>query len=128
MTVVVICALAFCGPPHGGHAHIVQPRGGHAIAELPVESGERLAGARGWHGGEWRCLWRLWDRESHWKVKADNQHSSAYGIPQALPGSKMGTGWIDDAVVQIRWGLNYIRDRYGSPCAALAHSDAYGYY
>ena len=57
--------------------------------------------------------------------------SGAYGIPQALPGSKMasvGADWRDNAVTQIKWGLGYIADRYGSPCGAWAHSEGHGWY
>ena len=70
-------------------------------------------------------------RESGWNPFADNPTSSAYGIPQALPGSKMasaGADWATNPVTQIRWGLGYIRDRYGSPCGAWAHSEANGWY
>ena len=60
--------------------------------------------------------------ESGWRVNADNPSSSAYGIPQALPGSKMATAgadWATNPVTQIRWGLGYIQDRYGSPVQRL---------
>ena len=66
-------------------------------------------------------------RESGWNVYADNPSSSAYGIPQALPGSKMasaGADWATNPVTQIRWGLGYIQDRYGSPCGAWGHSQS----
>ena len=74
---------------------------------------------------------QLWTRESNWNVYADNPSSSAYGIPQALPGSKMasaGPDWENNAVTQIKWGLGYIQDRYGSPCAAWGHSESHGFY
>ena len=77
------------------------------------------------------CLDSLWERESHWNVYADNPNSSAYGIPQALPGSKMasaGADWATNPVTQIRWGLGYIQDRYGSPCGAWGHSQSHGWY
>jgi len=67
-----------------------------------------------------RCLDQLWIHESHWGVHAGNPASS-YGIPQAYPGSKMrsaGPRWRDDGRTQVRWGLGYIRGRYGSVCAA----------
>jgi hypothetical protein len=75
----------------------------------------------GWGDDQYNCLVTLWTNESGWRWWADNPWSDAYGIPQALPGSKMGTGWQDDAAVQIRWGLSYIKNRwdYGSPCKAL---------
>lgn len=77
------------------------------------------------------CLDSLWTRESNWTVTADNPTSSAYGIPQALPGSKMasaGADWATNPVTQITWGLGYIQDRYGSPCSAWGHSQSVGWY
>lgn len=85
----------------------------------------------GWSGSQFSCLDSLWTRESNWRVDADNPSSSAYGIPQALPGSKMSTAgadWATNPVTQIKWGLGYIRDRYGSPCGAWAHSESHGWY
>jgi hypothetical protein len=82
-------------------------------------------------GKEFDCLVALWDRESSWNVYAQNAGSGAYGIPQALPGNKMadaGSDWKTNADTQIRWGLGYIKDRYGSPCAAWGHSNANGWY
>src|SRR5690606_26581320 len=67
------------------------------------------------------CLEKLWTAESGWKHRADNPTSSAYGIPQSLPGSKMaaaGSDWRTNPTTQITWGLDYITDRYGTPCAA----------
>ena len=73
----------------------------------------------------------MWGRESGWQVSASNASSGAYGIPQALPGSKMasvGPDWQSNAATQIQWGLGYIDGRYGSPCAAWSHSQANGWY
>lgn len=81
--------------------------------------------------GQFSCLDSLWMRESRWSVTAENPSSGTYGIPQALPGSEMasaGPDWRTDPVTQIRWGLSYIRGRYGSPCAAWAHEQADGWY
>jgi hypothetical protein len=86
-----------------------------------------LVAQRGWAGSEFGCLVNLWNRESGWNSKAANP-SGAYGIPQALPGSKMGAGWQTDYKVQIRWGIGYIAGRYGSPCGAWSHSQAVGSY
>lgn len=97
----------------------------------PKAVGKLLAAERGWTGSQWQCLDNLWTRESHWNYKADNPSSSAYGIPQALPGSKMssaGSDWQTNPVTQIKWGLNYIADRYGTPCGAWAHSEDVGWY
>jgi|GEM_PF-3615145 len=74
------------------------------------------------------ALVTLWDRESGWNPESDNSHSSAHGIPQALPGSKMGEGWQHNAQVQIAWGLNYITDRYQTPQEALDHWKHEGWY
>lgn len=79
---------------------------------------------------QFSCLVSLWNRESHWSTTAGNA-SGAYGIPQALPGSKMasaGPDWQTNATTQIAWGLGYINGRYGSPCAAWAHSEASNWY
>jgi hypothetical protein len=86
---------------------------------------------RGWSERQWRCLDRLWTRESNWNHLARNRSSGAYGIPQALPAAKMrsaGGDWRSSAATQIKWGLGYIGRRYGSPCAALGHADAAGWY
>ena len=86
---------------------------------------------RGWPASENGCLFTLWDRESGWNVYATNPYSGAYGIPQALPADKMaaaGPDWHTDASTQIAWGEDYIKATYGTPCAALAHSNAFGWY
>ena len=80
---------------------------------------------------QFRYLNWLWQRESGWNKYASNPYSGAYGIPQALPGSKMasaGPNWRANAYTQIRWGLRYIRARYGSPRRAWNHSQATGWY
>ncbi|KRE23502.1 hypothetical protein [Agromyces sp. Soil535] len=90
----------------------------------------RLAG-HGWGSDQFRCLDLLWTRESGWRADAYNASSGAYGIPQSLPGSKMasaGADWRTNAATQIDWGLGYIDARYGAPCGAWAHSEAYNWY
>jgi hypothetical protein len=75
----------------------------------------------GWPSSEFGCLNSLWQQESGWNPYAANPSSGAYGIPQALPGSKLasaGPDWQTSAATQIRWGLGYIRATYGSPCGA----------
>ncbi len=79
---------------------------------------------------QYGCLVALWNRESHWNVYASNP-SGAYGIPQALPGSKMasaGADWATNPATQISWGMGYIVDRYGTPCGAWGHSEDAGWY
>ncbi len=93
--------------------------------------GRQMAAARGWTGSEWTCLEALWTKESGWSTTAQNPSSGAYGIPQALPGSKMGTAgsdWQSNPATQIEWGLDYIAGRYGSPCGAWGHSQSVGWY
>jgi hypothetical protein len=85
--------------------------------------------ARGW-GDQFGCLDSLWQRESGWSVSAANA-SGAYGIPQALPGSKMaseGSDWRTNPATQIEWGLSYIRGSYGSPCGAWDFKQGHGWY
>jgi hypothetical protein len=85
----------------------------------------------GFGSDQFSCLDSLYVGESGWDVHADNPTSSAYGIPQALPGSKMasaGPNWENDAATQIRWGLGYIKARYGTPCSALSFKQGNGWY
>ena len=87
--------------------------------------------ARGWSSAEFDCLVALWSKESGWRVNAYNAGSGAYGIPQALPGSKMATAgadWETNAGTQIEWGLGYVSGRYSTPCGAWAHSQDVGWY
>lgn len=100
----------------------------------PAQAQTYAAGAAaqyGWTGQNWTDLVKLWTRESNWMWNAENPSSGAYGIPQSLPGSKMATfgeRWRDDAAVQIDWGLNYIKQKYGSPSKAWQHSEEIGWY
>ena len=85
----------------------------------------------GFGEGQWKFLDALWQRESGWNQLADNPTSSAYGIPQSLPGSKMavvGDDWRTNPETQIRWGLAYIAARYGTPERAWAHSERFNWY
>lgn len=85
----------------------------------------------GWGDGQFSCLDSLWQKESSWNYQAENSSSGAYGIPQALPGSKMGSvadDWQTVAATQIAWGLQYIAGSYGTPCAAWSHSQATNWY
>lgn len=78
-----------------------------------------MAGAYGWAGpGQWPYLETGWEEESGWSQYAQNPTSAAYGIPQANPGSKMasaGSDWKTNPATQIKWGLSYIKAKYGSP-------------
>jgi resuscitation-promoting factor RpfB len=90
-----------------------------------------MAERYGWGSAQFSCLSSLWERESSWQVHAENPSSGAYGIPQALPGSKMsgyGADWRDNAVTQIEWGLSYIDQSYGTPCGAWSAWQSKGWY
>lgn len=98
--------------------------------------GHDLAGGYGWQdSANWTALVQLWNRESSWDNHARNPNSGAYGIPQALPYTKMpkqawpeSAGGKSDPTYQINWGLEYIKERYGSPVAAWAHEQSQGWY
>lgn len=97
----------------------------------PRDIARALLGEFGFSQDQFSCLDALYMGESGWRVDADNPTSSAYGIPQALPGSKMasaGADWATNPETQIRWGLGYIADRYGSPCSANAFKAANNWY
>ena len=79
---------------------------------------------------QFSCLDSIWTRESGWRWNAANA-SGAYGIPQALPGSKMasaGADWQTNPATQIKWGLGYIQSIYGTPCGAWSFWQAHGWY
>lgn len=85
----------------------------------------------GWGADQFSALEQLWQRESGWSQNAHNVSSGAHGIPQALPGSKMGSfgsDWATNPETQIKWGLSYIKSVYGTPSAALASSHSRGWY
>lgn len=88
------------------------------------EIGQQMAADKGWTGDQWLCLEKLWSNESNWRHTAANYHGSgAYGIPQALPASKMkshGEDYLTNPRTQIAWGLDYIQNRYKTPCQALS--------
>ncbi len=102
-----------------------------AASGSPRQIAEAMLGSFGWSSSQFSCLDPLWAHESGWSVSAYNAGSGAFGIPQALPGSKMasaGPDWQTDAATQIKWGLEYIKGIYGSPCGAWGHEEATGWY
>jgi hypothetical protein len=112
-----------------------QELGGAVKARVPPPSPREIAMSLlptyGWDSGQFSCLDAIWTRESDWNPYAANVTSGAYGIPQALPGSKMaaaGEDWRTDAETQIRWGLGYIRASYGSPCGAWYFWESHSWY
>jgi resuscitation-promoting factor RpfB len=109
--------------------------GGVPVAPPDPGTAQRIAynmlSSFGWSPGTYfSCLDNIWTRESGWRYNAQNA-SGAYGIPQALPGSKMATAgadWMTNPATQIKWGLGYIQGRYGDPCSAWSYWQAHGYY
>ncbi|HJV97888.1 MAG TPA: hypothetical protein VJ617_02145 [Arthrobacter sp.] len=103
-----------------------------APAPAPVVAVNDPAGAQayaagqlanyGWSADQMQCLQTLWTKESDWTTTATNASSGAYGIVQSLPAEKMasaGADYLTNYRTQINWGLNYIKERYQSPCGAL---------
>ena len=125
-----------------GKAESSEDTGGPVAFNGPIPSscneysGSRATGCAllldaGFELDQMPCLDKLWKKESGWNYKATNRSSGAYGIPQALPGSKMksaGSDWKTNPATQIKWGLDYIDGRYGSPCKAWSHSQSVGWY
>ncbi|GEK78745.1 aggregation-promoting factor C-terminal-like domain-containing protein [Agrococcus baldri] len=115
----------------GAAASISIPRAAAPNPGSAQAVAREMVHARGWGDDQYSCLYSLWQRESNWNVYAQNRSSGAYGIPQALPGSKMasaGGDWQTNAATQISWGLGYIAGRYGTPCGAWGHSQSVGWY
>jgi hypothetical protein len=116
----------------GGSGGVVGPPPAPPVSAGTAESiAQSLMPGYGFSvSGQYSCLFNLWEQESGWNATAENA-SGAYGIPQALPGSKMasaGPDWETDATTQIKWGLGYIQSTYGTPCAAWDHEEADGWY
>ncbi|WP_243711336.1 cell envelope integrity protein TolA [Actinomadura sp. KC216] len=92
--------------------------------------GKKMNALKGW-GRCWPSLLTLWNHESGWNERAENPSSGAYGIPQALPGSKMssaGSDWRTSTPTQIAWGLGYIKARYKDPCGAWSFWQSHNWY
>ena len=113
----------------------ITSRSGGRIASGSVSVYQQYAATAcssyGWTETDVECLISLWNKESGWNPYAYNSSSGAYGIPQALPGSKMasaGSDYKTNYQTQINWGLSYISSRYGSPQNAWSHWLSKGWY
>ena len=105
-------------------AAVDDPAGAQAYAAAQL-------GTYGWAPSEMQCLQTLWTKESDWKTTATNPSSGAYGVVQSLPAEKMASAGADYRTnyrTQINWGLNYVKERYGSPCGALNFHYANNWY
>ena len=124
-------AVSASAAAHTAMARAQQARVAAGLAGTPRQIAKVLLAKRGWGARQFSCLDHLWTKESDWTATADNPTSDAYGIPQSLPGEKMaaaGKDWRTNPATQIRWGLTYIADVYGTPCEAWAHSRATDWY
>jgi hypothetical protein len=118
-------------------ATVPAPAGGApTVPSAPPDPGTaqsiayKMLASFGFSTDQFGCLNNIWTRESGWRYNAANA-SGAYGIPQALPGSKMATAgadWATNPATQIKWGLGYIKGRYGSPCNAWAFWQGHNWY
>lgn len=104
-----------------------------APAQAASEAPQAQATAKKMIGNsaQYSCFSKIVNHESHWNIKATNSSSGAYGLVQALPGTKMasaGSDWKTNAKTQIKWGLDYMKDRYGSPCGAWSFWQAHNWY
>jgi hypothetical protein len=132
--VAALPAVAPAAPPAGPAGPAVSPAGPTAPPPSPGTAqaiAYRILPSFGFSASQqFSCLNNIWTRESGWNVTAANA-SGAYGIPQALPGYKMasaGPNWQTSAVTQIKWGIGYIKQRYGSPCNAWAFWQSHSWY
>jgi len=90
-----------------------------------------MATTYGWGDAQFQCFDNIIMHESKWSITATNPTSGAYGIPQALPGSKMATAgadWKTNPATQIKWALGYVKARYSTPCGAWSFKSAHGWY
>lgn len=113
-----------------GGAVVGGAAGGVVGSAANKANGQLQAAGYGWTGDQWTALDKLWTRESDWNNTAQNPHSTAYGIAQFLDATWAGVGGskTSDPTLQIRYGLAYIKNRYGTPAAAWAHELSAGWY
>ncbi|MFJ9345989.1 transglycosylase SLT domain-containing protein [Streptomyces sp. NPDC101237] len=97
----------------------------YTVAQIQAMAQQMVA------GDQFQCFSNIVNHESSWNYRAVNASSGAYGLFQALPGSKMssvGADWQTNPATQIKWGLNYMNSRYGSPCQAWSFWQANSWY
>ncbi|MBT2489165.1 transglycosylase SLT domain-containing protein [Streptomyces sp. ISL-96] len=100
-------------------------KGSYTVAEVQAMARQMVP------GDQFQCFSNIVNHESTWNYQASNPSSGAYGLMQALPGSKMssaGADWQTNPATQIKWGLNYMDERYGSPCGAWSFWQANNWY
>ena len=113
-----------------------QSKASRSSADFPVQSSYTIAQIQAMArqmvpADQFQCFSNIVDHESSWNYRAVNPSSGAYGLFQALPGSKMssvGADWQTNPATQIKWGLNYMNERYDSPCGAWSFWQANHWY
>ncbi|MEU1280215.1 transglycosylase SLT domain-containing protein [Streptomyces sp. NPDC005805] len=101
------------------------PQASYTVAQVQAMARQMIP------ADQFQCFSNIVQRESTWNYQAQNPSSGAYGLVQALPGSKMasaGADWRTNPATQIKWGLNYMDSRYGSPCGAWSFWQANHWY
>ena len=129
-TITSVPKLSVPAPPSTGNS-AAPPAGPPPNPSSAQGIAYNMLASFGFGTDQWSCLDSLWNRESGWRYNATNATSGAYGIPQALPGSKMATAgadWLTNPATQIKWGLGYIQGRYGTPCGAWNSELVNGFY
>lgn len=109
----------------------VSPATSGSKAEYQQYAHDLVINTYRWSEYDFQCLVNLWERESGWNPNSHNKSSGAHGIPQSLPASKMaseGADYYTNGYTQIRWGLKYIKERYGSPANAWSHFQSKNWY
>jgi hypothetical protein len=106
---------------------------GETATGTPLAARSPQAIARSMVGSatQFACFSHIVSHESSWNPRAVNPSSGAYGLVQALPGSKMasaGADWRTNPTTQIKWGIHYMDSRYGSPCGAWSFWQAHHWY
>ncbi|MFC9591832.1 lytic transglycosylase domain-containing protein [Streptomyces sp. NPDC056944] len=100
-------------------------QGSYSVSEIKSMARQMMG------SDQFQCFSNIVDHESGWNYRASNPSSGAYGLVQALPGSKMasaGADWQTNPATQIKWGLSYMDGRYGSPCGAWSFWQANRWY
>ncbi|MGW7660602.1 aggregation-promoting factor C-terminal-like domain-containing protein [Streptomyces sp. NPDC054756] len=113
-----------------------ETKASRSSADFPVQSSYTVAQIQAMArqmvpADQFQCFSNIVDHESSWNYQAVNPSSGAYGLFQALPGSKMssvGADWQTNPATQIKWGLNYMNSRYDSPCGAWSFWQANHWY
>jgi len=134
-----VAFVVMAGVSHGKHGHLglgsLDSFGATPVGSSTSSANERLAmhmaKDAGWPRSQRRCLDWLWTRESGFQMVWNTAGSGAYGIPQALPASKMasaGSDYMTNPATDIRWGLSYVTGRYGDACRAWQHEEANSWY